>query len=525
MTLAGNFATFTGFLGSLWRFGVEGPQLKAPDAGHIQARDAVDGALINLAAADPVVETDLVTLGYLLAHAIIEFTSIANAEAYNVATKVTPTGAVCFVQTTQAYYAYVPARAPAVVNQISVLSTAGNAAGGWQRIGFPNQVWLKQTSWFVDASAGNDENSGKTAILALKTVQELWWRVTAGTGVWVVPGVSVTVNVVDASAGDTMMFSCSAPDGALKWLGQVIADSTTSVTTVQLYNQATGTTPKMGNAAAVYTGKTFNIPGKTLGFQQPAGFAPSGTDAYFVTETGANPAPGDTLQFVTLPTFSHVIMSLDLGVSVQHLDLTGSVSQVQVITGCICDSTYQSFLVTGSRVALSPSAGVIDQVRFTRCLIEDTGNIFSPFVSYQGCGFYPLTGIIVGNLGAGVSSVIISTSFAIPINEPGSTGLVVLRGQTVQLATATSTSPNQLISDQPFGVTIQAGAELQLYASAFNQNNPVLFDGAVGAHTVQSPLAALPEVVCVDSSTLNALLLANGYVVNPRSGATALLVS
>lgn len=49
----------------------------------------------------------------------------------------------------------------------------GSGSGLWTRLNWRNEAWARQESWFVHPTAGNDENSGATQGLALRTHAEL----------------------------------------------------------------------------------------------------------------------------------------------------------------------------------------------------------------------------------------------------------------------------------------------------------------------------------------------------------------
>jgi hypothetical protein len=61
----------------------------------------------------------------------------------------------------------------------SVVAT-GSGTGRWVRdLSFNDQTWLKQTTWHVDHTNGNDTNDGLTLATAIKTIAE-WSRRTSG---------------------------------------------------------------------------------------------------------------------------------------------------------------------------------------------------------------------------------------------------------------------------------------------------------------------------------------------------------
>ncbi len=61
------------------------------------------------------------------------------------------------------------------VNGITVVATL-SGTGRWVRLSTPVPHWTAQTTWYQDAVAGDDENSGATSLLPVKTFREICCR-------------------------------------------------------------------------------------------------------------------------------------------------------------------------------------------------------------------------------------------------------------------------------------------------------------------------------------------------------------
>lgn len=69
------------------------------------------------------------------------------------------------------------ARAGTVADNATIVAATGAGANAfWVRQISTERYWAYQTQWYVDPSAGNDENNGATTLTALKTIAELTRR-------------------------------------------------------------------------------------------------------------------------------------------------------------------------------------------------------------------------------------------------------------------------------------------------------------------------------------------------------------
>lgn len=69
------------------------------------------------------------------------------------------------------------ARAGTVADGATIVAATGAGANAfWVRQISTERYWAYQTQWYVDPSAGNDENNGATTLTALKTIAELTRR-------------------------------------------------------------------------------------------------------------------------------------------------------------------------------------------------------------------------------------------------------------------------------------------------------------------------------------------------------------
>lgn len=82
------------------------------------------------------------------------------------------TGYTVFVQSVLDYYQLnVTSTATIVAGSTAVAATL-SGTGRWLRMMTPDPQWQQQQDWYVDPVAGNDENTGATALLALKSDTE-----------------------------------------------------------------------------------------------------------------------------------------------------------------------------------------------------------------------------------------------------------------------------------------------------------------------------------------------------------------
>ena len=135
---------------------------------------------------------------------------------------------------------------------ISIIADNG-ATGKWVRSTSPDRSWAYQAAWFIDGTAGNDENVGSTSLTALKTAAELERRIDNQTlqqrtvvtqltdlNEWV----KLTLKFVD-SAADTQEF---------QWLGGTLTSlHTGQISAVTALAPNTNVPEKVADGALVWT--------------------------------------------------------------------------------------------------------------------------------------------------------------------------------------------------------------------------------------------------------------------------------
>jgi hypothetical protein len=85
-----------------------------------------------------------------------------------------PNGSVAFVNSVQDLFTF-DASSTLTPDQITIVQPLAGG-GRWLRRNVPSQDWAKQSTWFLDP-AGDDEFSGATALLPIKTFAELARRI------------------------------------------------------------------------------------------------------------------------------------------------------------------------------------------------------------------------------------------------------------------------------------------------------------------------------------------------------------
>lgn len=134
-------------------------------------------------------------------------------------------GELAYVLTLKTFYNFVPSSALAI-DPVG-MTTSGTAAGGtsrWERTEFASPDWRLRDNWYVDPVAGNDENTGATAVTAIKTLAELARRWGAGPVAQVAdPNFCVNLFILnDVAAPDALVLRpVFAPDTALRIFGGV----------------------------------------------------------------------------------------------------------------------------------------------------------------------------------------------------------------------------------------------------------------------------------------------------------------
>ena len=117
-------------------------------------------------------------------------------------------GATIYVASIQEYVT-LDKTSTATAARIAFLTKSGT--GRWIRQSRTTLGWVSQTTWYVDATNGNDDNSGATTLLPLQTVNELTKRLVSLIG-----GITYTVNLLsDIPKTDDATFDIQViPNGA-----------------------------------------------------------------------------------------------------------------------------------------------------------------------------------------------------------------------------------------------------------------------------------------------------------------------
>ncbi len=106
-----------------------------------------------------------------------------------------PNGTVAYVNSVKDYFMLDHASSKSTD---SITTSATNSAvGRWLRLNIPHPDWQSQTTWYIDSSTGNDENTGAVGS-KLKTHAELFRRV----GNEYVPSANITINITSTTIDD-----------------------------------------------------------------------------------------------------------------------------------------------------------------------------------------------------------------------------------------------------------------------------------------------------------------------------------
>ena len=160
--------------------------------------------------------------------------------------------------------------------------TCRAASGGGRflrELGYTHSSWLAQPTWFVNASTGNDENTGLTSLLPIKTFAEISRR--WGVGNLLVPSSTGTVSVeiqTDLANTDPITFNIRLGGSVgllIKGTGTTIL-YTGAFSAVTAKNRATNT-PLQGTDAAVPGGWAAFLSGGAT----PARVHDTTNDGYF----------------------------------------------------------------------------------------------------------------------------------------------------------------------------------------------------------------------------------------------------
>jgi collagen triple helix repeat protein len=115
------------------------------------------------------------------------------------------------------------------VDGITVVPTL-SGTGRWLRLNISNIAWRTQTTWFVDSTNGNDENTGADSGHPLKTVPELIERRWGSRQLVGVAGSTTTINFITSSPPEQITGHVRMVPGASLTLGGAVTDVSPSST-------------------------------------------------------------------------------------------------------------------------------------------------------------------------------------------------------------------------------------------------------------------------------------------------------
>jgi hypothetical protein len=116
-------------------------------------------------------------------------------------------------------------------NPLTTITASGKSGYQWARMGIASLRWQAVTAWYIDPTAGSDENTGTGSGTALKTNAEWTRRMIGLTGA---NAVAATVNIInDVSDADSIVVPC---DGTVTFQGSETVLSTQTVTSAQARN-------------------------------------------------------------------------------------------------------------------------------------------------------------------------------------------------------------------------------------------------------------------------------------------------
>jgi hypothetical protein len=262
------------------------------------------------------------------------------------------------VLTVRATY-FAEAGSAATVDGISVL--ARTEGGRWIRSTEPDLSWSYQAAWFIDPGAGgNDENTGLTALTALKTAAELARRLDhqllkQTTDVQVLGDLSEYIRLRDiqlAPGAAPRRLVVRSPSTAWTTLydSNVSSGGTQALTAVTAINRATNTPQSMTDASVTVDPATFV--GKRIRLTTGANVGATAWVLKKLTATSwrSTPflAPVDPLTFVGLlgivaPAIGDkyivedVVGCLGVEVAVSRLDNQDAAGAADTV-GLVCDS-------------------------------------------------------------------------------------------------------------------------------------------------------------------------------------------
>lgn len=104
-------------------------------------------------------------------------------------------GEIVHVQSVWDYWSYDPFDNASVIDNITVAST-DTLIGRWHRMDIADQLWIQQTSWYINPALGSDEDDGSTPGTALATHDEYNRRVGGPCRQLDVGASSITIGII-----------------------------------------------------------------------------------------------------------------------------------------------------------------------------------------------------------------------------------------------------------------------------------------------------------------------------------------
>jgi uncharacterized membrane protein len=391
----------------------------------------------------------------------------------------------------------------------------------WARRGDTNEIWKRQTAWFVSAATGSDLNIGSTSITAVKTVDEIWLR-TGG----VFPN-NATITVIDgdmALAGPFHIASASAASrNRMNITGSPSVIRTGSIVAI---------TPRVGNTLASIQGSGQLDDGwiirMTSGAQNgkvaPILESTGSPDTVnipptlFTAEGGGNagtPAPGDTYELLNPAQNLALAFGTNIEITCKYFRLPSRPQGSNVALNCCRIDTLDSSQ-TASCVAFIASSvigtngttvecGALSVWKFVacsfRCVVRVTDGAACKMSSTIHKDTTAARAIVeVGGAADAITSF--STAASAEFNDLGVTGSPSCAVRIGPLGTVKNNGPLYGASNTGNGVEINFGGRMVLDNTAADPTitatvNEFLVDGAtshitplVGGGIIPAPSAA-----------------------------------
>lgn len=340
-------------------------------------------------------------------------------------------GAQVKVQTVRAVFQL--QQSALTVDGITVVNASGKAGWQWVRLQGGDMISAAQTTWSINPSTGNDENSGINDGNALKTRQELarrWWGQVIA---------SATVRILaNVPAGDKPIWNIY-PTGRVIFAG--VATSTIYTSTVTSYHQAASLTDSnqlvdnavpggsFTAAGAMADGVQFVAPNsstywwgaKDLGSHTLRISSPTLNGIASQNPTASEPYSAVTLPqiaggatnetWLTLPILNNNIRYQDLFFSAVGTFLGFQFWRCAVASGA---NLFEGGLWSGSAVFSTLATNTVARPSTTQaawqfCMFRDTGAFVAHIVTggesifnettFQGCGLTPQSGSFCNVIG------------------------------------------------------------------------------------------------------------------------------